>query len=328
MLDGKFATLGRWSDPQKEAVSKFMENTRLPSEVHRPMRHLNEVRNWKGTEYRSFLHYISVVVLKDCVNEQAYNHFLLYFCGVTCFASTAHQRHWPLAKKLLEKFVKEFGTIYGRYHLTSNVHNLQHVYGEVLKFGQLENFSAYCFENHLQFIKRCIKSGTKCVEQVAARVQARDSIQTAASYSAPNYPMLMVNRVGLYVTADFTLLPEFRDQWFLTHQGSVIKFLEAKKSSLSSFILIGIQIDHKTELFEGKWADGNSQIELSSADLFIYKIKENAPSRRVEVPCESIKCKLSAIYLPKRSLSRPPIDPPVTIALDTIALFPLLHTLR
>uniref|UniRef100_A0A182WG78 Uncharacterized protein n=1 Tax=Anopheles minimus TaxID=112268 RepID=A0A182WG78_9DIPT len=178
LLERKFDTFARWSPQQKENVSKFLVHTRLPSEVNRPMRSLKTVRFWKATEYRSFLHYLSPVVMKDFMLSDALNHFLLYYCGVTMFSTSEHQRFWPLAKKFLDTFVKDFGKYYGRTHLTSNIHNLQHVYEDVMEFGQLDNFSAYPFENYLQIIKRYVKSGTRVAVQVTARMLEFEVIES------------------------------------------------------------------------------------------------------------------------------------------------------
>uniref|UniRef100_A0A182YMW0 Uncharacterized protein n=1 Tax=Anopheles stephensi TaxID=30069 RepID=A0A182YMW0_ANOST len=42
---------------------------------------------------------------------------------------------------------------YGRTHMSSNIHNLLHVHEDVEVHGELDNFSAYPFENFLQFLK-------------------------------------------------------------------------------------------------------------------------------------------------------------------------------
>uniref|UniRef100_A0A182SV77 Transposase domain-containing protein n=1 Tax=Anopheles maculatus TaxID=74869 RepID=A0A182SV77_9DIPT len=151
-----------------------------------------------ATEWRSFLHYISIVVLKDFMPNDAFNHFLLYFCGVTIFSSSEHQRYWPLAEKFLYNFVKDFPQHYGRSHMTSNVHNILHVSGDVAKFGPLDKFSAYRFENYLQIIKRYVRSGTKVTVQVAARMQEIASVQRAATRTVLTYPRLKENGAGIH----------------------------------------------------------------------------------------------------------------------------------
>ncbi|XP_053667894.1 uncharacterized protein LOC128718272 [Anopheles marshallii] len=152
---------------QKEVVSAFLIKTRLPSEIPRRMRHLKEISLWKATELRTFLHYISVVVHKNFMQIKAYSHYLLYFCGITILSTMEYKHLFPLAKKMLDKFVKDFSKYYGLSHLASNIHNLEHVAEDVERLGPLDSYSAYEFENNMRFIKPCVRSGTKIVEQVA-----------------------------------------------------------------------------------------------------------------------------------------------------------------
>ncbi|XP_052901097.1 uncharacterized protein LOC128307348 [Anopheles moucheti] len=326
MLDGDYpGVCEKWSTRTKEVASRFLLSIQLPSEVHRRMRHLKHVAFWKGTELRSFLHYVSIVVMKDFMNYRTYRHFLLYFCGVTIFSSLAHQRLWPLADKFLRLFVKEFGSIYGRAYLTSNIHNLQHVYGEVALYGPLDGFSAYPFENHLQLIKRWVRSGTKCAQQVAARSDELARVYRAVNVIAPQYPRLKVNGDGVHVTADFALMPTFKDQWFLTKDNGIVKFLEAKKSSALPISVVGVRFLSVAEHFNVS-ADDNAFPPLSSAALHIYEVQENAPSRMVEVPWTEIRCKLVAVRLPTHCLNPNSTQPLPRPAPNTIVFFPLLHT--
>ncbi|XP_053674055.1 uncharacterized protein LOC128724353 [Anopheles nili] len=264
LLEGKFDRCPLWSPQLKEAVSGFLKQVQLPSEIHRSLRSVRYVAFWKGTEFRTFLHYTSVVALKDCLDPHVNSHFLLYFCGITILSSSFYQHLRHRAKDFLSRLVKDFGSIYGRTHLTSNVHNLQHVYEEVAMFGPLDNFSVYCFENHLQQIKRWVRSGTKCAEQVAGRAHEIATIYMSANISARTY--LKTNGIGSHVTADFVLLPTFKDQWFLTKDNGIIKFLEAKKTSSLQFSVVGMRILSQAALFEVS-AEGNEILATSSADI-------------------------------------------------------------
>ncbi|XP_053674054.1 uncharacterized protein LOC128724352 [Anopheles nili] len=264
LLEGKFDRCPLWSPQLKEAVSGFLKQVQLPSEIHRSLRSVRYVAFWKGTEFRTFLHYTSVVALKDCLDPHVNSHFLLYFCGITILSSSFYQHLWHRAKDFLSRLVKDFGSIYGRTHLTSNVHNLQHVYEEVAMFGPLDDFSAYCFENHLQQIKRWVRSGTKCAEQVQDRANEITTSYMSANISARTY--LKTNGIGLHVTADFVLLPTFKDQWFLTKDNGIIKFLEAKKTSSLQFSVVGMRILSQAALFEVS-AEGNEILATSSADI-------------------------------------------------------------
>ncbi|XP_061497136.1 uncharacterized protein LOC133391065 [Anopheles gambiae] len=320
LYEGIFENFEKWSPRQKEAVNTFLIKTRLPSEVNRPMRSFRYRHFWKATEFRSFLLHISIAVLKDFMSFDAFNHFLCYFCSVTIFNSTAHKHLWPLAEKFLYYFVKNFPQYYGRAHMTSNVHNLLHVSGDVYMFGAVPEYSAYRYENYLQIVRRYVRSGTHVVTQVAGRMQEIASVQVATNRVTQTYPRLKGNGAGIHVTADFVLLPNFKDQWFLTTENGIIKFLEAKRISSLLYTVIGIQYETWTEQFSAS-VDGE---QLSSTDLHIYKIDENGPSRSVEIPHYAIKCKFVALRLPSTSFKHP--DPQLSSSL--ISLTPLLHTFQ
>uniref|UniRef100_A0A182PX67 Transposase domain-containing protein n=1 Tax=Anopheles epiroticus TaxID=199890 RepID=A0A182PX67_9DIPT len=124
--DGKLGKFCKWSADVCNAVSSRLEGIALPSEIHRRFRRLDELNNWKGTEFASFLHYAGIVVLKKVLPIEAYDHFLMLFCAVTILSSVEYKPNWPVAGKMLETFILQYGEIYGEQYLTSNIHNLQH----------------------------------------------------------------------------------------------------------------------------------------------------------------------------------------------------------
>lgn len=80
-----YGTLGlktKWSANVTESVSNFLLRCRMPREIHRAVRGLDCLKFWKGTEYRTFGLYLGLVILKDYLSEEIYQHFMLFFCGV------------------------------------------------------------------------------------------------------------------------------------------------------------------------------------------------------------------------------------------------------
>ena len=65
------------------------------------------------------------------------------------------------AEKLLTKFVNDFEILYGAEYVTHNVHNLLHLTNDTRKYGILEEFSAFTFENFIACIKRMIRKGAQ-----------------------------------------------------------------------------------------------------------------------------------------------------------------------
>jgi len=74
------------------------------------------------------------------------------------------------AHKLLVHFVKECQWLYGNEFLVYNVHALIHLSPEAVKFGCLDNCSAFPFENYLQQIKKMVRSGKNPIVQIVKRL--------------------------------------------------------------------------------------------------------------------------------------------------------------
>lgn len=121
----------KWSEETCKIISKDLIGITQPSEFHRKFRTLEDVKFWKASECSAFLHYASIYVLKDRITSEAYDHFLLYFCAITMLSTDFYKSHWKVADDMLALYVKEYGRIYGEGYVSSNVHNLLHVYVEV-----------------------------------------------------------------------------------------------------------------------------------------------------------------------------------------------------
>lgn len=63
------------------------------------------------------------------------------------------ESYLQLANESLRYFVKHFSRLYGESNLTYNVHNLLHLVDDCRKFGTLDSFSAFPFENFLGHMK-------------------------------------------------------------------------------------------------------------------------------------------------------------------------------
>lgn len=157
----------KWPSKTTIRISEKLLVCRLPREIHRKVRGLDVIKHWKATEFRTFLLYTGIVVLKDHLSFEVYQHFLLAFCAVTICETKHFARLLPLAKTMLEHFVEMFREIYGEAYMTSNIHNLVHLVDEVMQFGDLQSICAYPFESMLGTLKTFIRNGNNPLSQAA-----------------------------------------------------------------------------------------------------------------------------------------------------------------
>ncbi|XP_067621954.1 uncharacterized protein drl isoform X2 [Eurosta solidaginis] len=149
----------------------------VPSEFGRNCRHFNNMKIWKSTEYRQFLLYSGIFILKDCVDNDLYYHFLLLHTSIRILSSEkSYLSENNAAQQLLSEFVNLFGDIYGDHKISFNIHGLLHLADCAKEIGPLDSFSAYKFENYMQHLKKLIKSPTNILQQLYLRLEERKSL--------------------------------------------------------------------------------------------------------------------------------------------------------
>lgn len=302
--DGTLGFAAKLSAQQINDISSMIRNIQLPSEIHRKLRGLDHLAHWKGTEFNNFLHYASIVVLKQHLSTEAYQHFLLFFCSITMLSSDYYKSNWHVAKKMLERFIIDFMTIYGQQYITSNIHNLQHIVDEAEMFGSLSTMAAYPFENGLQRMKNLIRSGSKTLEQVINRLSEVNSNDYYRSrQSTTKYPSITTcgSSVRAELEEGFVLGTSHRNGWFLTKTNQVVRFINAVQSP--SLIIHGKIMIGNGNYFQDPFT--SSVLHVFCGDI------NNLSTCEFLFSFDEIKCKLVAVK-----------------SKDEFVFIPLLHTLR
>ena len=148
----------------------------IPKEFARRPRSLKEIDRWKATEFRQFLLYTGILVLKEHVKTEVYRHFLILSVAMHILLNPALcQLYCDYAQQLLLTFVKQVECIYGRDQLVYNVHGLLHLAHEANKFGSLDNISSFPYENFLHRLKRLIRKPSSPLQQVIRRLSEEKS---------------------------------------------------------------------------------------------------------------------------------------------------------
>ena len=150
-----------------------------PSEFNRKPRGLKELDRWKATEFRTFLLYTGMVVTKkpfvDANKIEVYNNFVELICAIRILSNPkmCTERN-ALAEKILRNFFLSCMKIYGKEFMSYNVHALLHLHSDAKRYGPLDDFSAFPFENYLQEVKRMVRKCSDTLQQVVKRVEERN----------------------------------------------------------------------------------------------------------------------------------------------------------
>lgn len=300
--DGTLGYIGKLPASKIQQLSEAVVSVNLPNEIHRQMRGLDCIAFWKGTEWRSFLNYVGIVVLKDVIDEKLYNHFLLLFIAVR-ICSTDYCKEWlALAQTLFEKFIEDFIEIYGEEYVTSNIHNLEHVVGDVERFGSLSTISAYPFENYLFQLKKCVRQGNNCLEQVANRIleKTRSAVNTRSTGFIPSVARNR-DKVKCKIRQGFEINNVFKNSWFLTKKFEIVQMIDATVDSDNSILIHGKALANQTDFFE---------LPIRSSFLHIYKAQISGSKIAQTFKVEDILCKFVVI----------------SYKLNSYVFIPLLHT--
>lgn len=79
-----------------------------------------------------------------------------------------------IIKSYLVKFVSGHAIVYGKHSIVTNVHALLHICDDVERFGNLNKFSAFPFENYLFFIRRKVRGGSNALQQLVNRIEEHE----------------------------------------------------------------------------------------------------------------------------------------------------------
>lgn len=156
------------------AISSELVNLRkkIPKEFPRKPRSLDEIHNWKATEFHQFLAYTGLIVLYNNVHKDIFYEFLLLHCAYRLLSNPRHvYSNVTEANDLLQLFVENFPIVFGPDSVSYNVHNLLHIAASAERYGTLMSFSAYDFENKLQILKKHVRKPSSILQQIVQREQ-------------------------------------------------------------------------------------------------------------------------------------------------------------
>lgn len=159
----------KWSKQTTNSVSQYLveANKQMPSDIHRSLRGLDELSNWKGVEFRTFLMYVGMGALRPVLENDEYEHFLLLSCACTLVSCNVYKKYKQLAKNMFKTYVEDYILLYGRHSITSNVHNLIHIADDLLEnnIDSIEQISTYKYENSLRLLGLKLQTCNRPLQQ-------------------------------------------------------------------------------------------------------------------------------------------------------------------
>lgn len=200
----------------------------------------------EATEFRTFVLYLGLVVLKDKVSPDVYFNFQLLHIGTTICITDYHINLLNVAEKLYSKFVETFILIYGRQYVSYNVHNLKHIVDNFRRFGPFDNFSSFPFENKLGMMKKLIKSHYLPLQQVAKRIMENfhHDVNKLMKHNKSK-----VSKLNSIQFEEFCIDNTPNNRWFLSIDKKVISFSHTEVCGDKTF-LVGKSLNISNLFFE------------------------------------------------------------------------------
>lgn len=130
---------GRMNEKDLKSASERLLSFQsdIPMEFARKPRDLLDVDRWKATEFRQFLLYTGIVILKEHTSTEKYVHFLSLSCAIRILSCTGFNNLIDYAESLLKYFVKHFPQVYSKEELSYIAHRLLHLCNDVKRFGPI-----------------------------------------------------------------------------------------------------------------------------------------------------------------------------------------------
>lgn len=283
----------------------------IPCDFARKPRSLSELARWKATELRQFLLYTGPAILKNIFKgkqlEDFYEHFMILHSAIKILSSP-HLCQNPefnkYAKDLLILFVEQSKTLYGDWFVSYNVHCLIHLADDVMRFGALDRYSSFIFENNMKTVKAMVRKHECVLAQIVRRMYEQETnlihskkIETGKTVLKSKHTSgpLLSTGVGKQFKEihykSMVIKCDDANSCVLLEDETVVKVFNIIERN-NSVVIIGQKLNNfqQTDLF---------QKPLPSSRLGIFSVNTSRMSFQNSWPLSSIKCK--AVCIPYSS---------------------------
>lgn len=305
----------RWNTLRKRIFCSLLSscNAYLPTDIHRSIRKLSDLSHWKGSEYRTILLYVGIVVLRytytrhdrktkknvetPVLSTEEYENFLILSCASRIIHSSVYKCFLPIANDMFKAYVIGCIKIYGENTVGSNLHNLIHIVDDMSR-NNIENvneLSTYKFENHLNLLGQKLKGFHRPLEQISRRILEFASLNSNIKEDVFNpereiVPVLKYEippNTKTYSTITLKNVvtlsaKKIGDQWFMSHSGSIVKMKHATEIN-GIYTVHGYRLLRRESFFT---------TPMDSAYLSIFQSDGKTTEELIEFNTDDISAKM------------------------------------
>lgn len=155
---------------KRRLLNKRLLRIKTPTYLSRPPRSLDQLKNFKSSEFRSLLLYFLPICLERLMPSKYIEHFRLLSSSIYILLKPIISiEELEETEKTLKRFVNNYQDYYGEVSMTMNVHQILHLVDCVRNFGPLWTFSMFPFESYNGLLKSFIVAPTDILHQIATR---------------------------------------------------------------------------------------------------------------------------------------------------------------
>lgn len=198
-IDGKFSKLSKLPGHSLQTASSRLETLKqyCPRDFARRPRRLGDYKRYKATENRQFLLYTGIVVMYGILDDEVYLHFVLLHAAIRSLACERSSQNFHFAHLALRTYVEKCEAIYGMTFFSYNIHGLLHVVEDAIRFGPLDAYSAFPYENNISIFRKYCRKPDLPLQQIAnRRAEQSNNRCRSAVVDNPSIEMLGRHKAG------------------------------------------------------------------------------------------------------------------------------------
>ena len=152
-------------------INKRLLSNKPPTCIGKLPRSIEERNMWKASEWLYWILFYALPCLHGLLPRKNLNHLALFVSAMTILLSDSITKDMlQRARKLLIKFVLNFGRLYGDQYMHYNVHLLLHMCDTVHNWGPLWAISTFPFENENKELLKLKKNNNEIAVEIATRL--------------------------------------------------------------------------------------------------------------------------------------------------------------